>query len=172
MATHPIGGPAAPVTVPLTRGPTGPVHCNCYRPTDADEAPANLFFLAAADRQLIATDDAAWNRAFAEWLRLDALCRADAAFGAYARANYENDWECYRIDQRHGKSSRSDQAAAERSRQYAVMKAAEDERYESFILQVWKAAADLACIAAPNLAAALFKIELVKREELDNFTDM
>lgn len=140
---------------------------------DADTTPANLLFLAAANPALAATGDQEWDTRFAEWLRKDGLTRADIDFGVYAKADHTFEWAKMTVEDTYGRNWRTNpQAAATMDAAYEVMEAANAVREKAFIDPMWMAAVELALTPAPNLACALFKIELIKREELDNFTHM
>ena len=140
---------------------------------DSDPTPPNLLFLAAANPALSSTGSPEWDRRFARWLMLDGLARADIDFGACARANEAHELVKLRIEETYGRDWRSDpEATKEREATWKDVTTADDQRSTELLEPLWQAAIDLALVPAPNLPAALFKIELIKREELDNYTAM
>lgn len=129
----------------------------------------NHQYLAAANPALAATGDQEWDSRFADWLALDALARADIDFGPYAEACRHNDDTKRRLEHDHGLNFKAcPKASAEWEVEWRKMLAAEDDRQDRYLAPMWRAARALALTPAPNLAAALYKVEVIKREELDN----
>jgi hypothetical protein len=118
---------------------------------------------------LTASADSEWNRRFADWLRCDALARADDAFGQMAQAESEFTIGRMLLAGKMGEAYlRSPAGQAERKPAKDALQAAEDRSTEAFYRPLWAAAAALAMVPAPNLSCALFKVELVRLHELDN----
>ena len=132
-----------------------------------DHTPSNLFHLAASCSDLVRSEDAEWNALMAKWLRLDALARANVIFGPMGKA-----MDAYRLkeavlDGKYGKNwRRNPQAMAEFEAVSDMVDHEVDAIASEFFDPASDAAAELAMRPAPNIAAALFKIELCKREEL------
>lgn len=136
---------------------------------DIATMPESMLWFASANPMLACTGNLEWDTRFAEWLRLDGLLRANYAFGDMARAREEYDNAKWCLSEKYGKRFRSiPKADSAHSEAFQAIRAAEDRSMEQFGTPMWKACTALAETPAPNLAAALFKIELIKREELDN----
>lgn len=130
-------------------------------------------FLAAANPMLAQSGDASWDAAFAEWMRRDALADADLAFGAYAVAISDDNDTRAAIASRYGSGFQTNPAArAELDASFAAVSKAEEIRMREYLEPMWAAAMRLVEMPAPNLAAALFKIEVIKREDLGAFDVM
>ena len=140
---------------------------------DADHTQSNLFYMAAARPELMATGNAEWDRRFADYLRWDGLQRADIGLGRYAAAQEVLARTEARLKSEYGKGYQSvPKGNAEWEAAWDAVTAAEGERLERYLLPLWEAARKLAVTPAPNLACALFKIELAKREELHLDSEM
>lgn len=134
---------------------------------DKDHTPSNLFHLAASCSDLVRSEDAEWNRRFADWLRLNALSRANIRFGPMGKATDEYDRALYDVEQKYGRNwLANDAARAEIEPESDRVDAEEEAIAKDYFDPMEVAAITLAIHPAPNIAAALFKIELIKREEL------
>ncbi|MFC4293560.1 hypothetical protein ACFO0A_00650 [Novosphingobium tardum] len=135
--------------------------------------PASIAFLVASNPALANTGSAEWDDRLAEYLRLDALTRADLAFGPFGDANEKFEWTKYSLEHKYGTSfERDPRAAAEWSETFDRLHEAEQLHFQARGKHSWLAACELCLTPAPNLSAALFKIEVIKREERDCFEDM
>jgi hypothetical protein len=127
----------------------------------------NYSFASAAVPTLAATGDVEWDTRFAEWLTADGLARSDYQFGAYFKASANYDETQARLKSEHGLDYRAcEKGKKDADIAWEKMNKAEDERASRYLSPMWEAAQQLAMTPAPNLAAALFKIEVVKREDL------
>ena len=140
---------------------------------DKDHTPSNLFHLAASSPDLIHSVDPEWNKRCAAWLRLNALSRANIEFGPMGKASNEYYRTEFDLEQKYGKNwRRNEKALAEFAPASDRVDAEEEAIVVAFFDPMEAAAIELAVYPAPNLAAALFKIELIKREELHCTRDM
>ena len=140
---------------------------------DKDHTPSNLFHLAASSPDLMHSADPEWNKRCAAWLRLNALSRANIMFGPMGKASDEWDRVSYDLEQKYGKHWRRNEKAQAEFEPVSDRVDVEQEAIEVAYFEPMEAAAiELAVYPAPNLAAALFKIELIKREELHGTRDM
>ena len=115
---------------------------------------------------------AEWDARFNEYLRCFALADADMEFGAYRRANNIHDAAMRDLEAEYGVNHASDPVAISKKRQaFDRVCAAEKAQLDDFLKPLWEAARRLTMTPAPDLSAALLKIEIVKREELDNDAD-
>lgn len=118
---------------------------------------------------LVATPDARWNAAAATYLLRDGLALADRTFGDYAKASVAFDHAKAEIEAKFGKNFRAVAGGSEAfDPVWDQMQAAGDTQYQDFLAPLWAAARELALTPAPTLAAALFKVEVIRHEELDN----
>lgn len=109
----------------------------------------------------------AWDRAMADYLRAEALMRADDAFGLSAKHSEASNLFHMRIEERFGPNYRNIPAAR------AIMstegpKWDEDACTEAFYKPLWAAQRALVKVPAPNMAAALFKLHLIDEAEVWN----
>lgn len=117
--------------------------------------------------------DRAWDARLAAYLRWQALTDADCDFGVLARACEANDLEQMRIEAAHGRNWRSiPKARAACAPTADAAMAAESVWTAAYCEPCWQAARDLAMTPAPTLAAALFKVQVIQRDELDNDSKM
>lgn len=138
-----------------------------------DSFNAQLAVLAASSSSLSSTGCQAWDRKVADWLTLDALARSDEEFGVYAKATLEHDNLQLALEEKYGRSYRKDAEGKKLAEDgFKRICAAEEARLKAFLEPMWASTVELALTSAPNLAAALFKIEVIKREELDNWSSM
>lgn len=118
---------------------------------------------------IIATPDPRWNAVAATYLLRDGLALADRNFGDYAKADVRFDHAKADIEAKHGRDFR---ASTEGSKSFDIiwadMKAAEGAQYENFLAPLWEAARQLALTPAPTISAIMFKIDVIRQEELDN----
>lgn len=113
--------------------------------------------------------DPVWDARLSEYLRLWALTNAECDFGALAKANNACEWEHTRLKGIHGPGWRSKPAAdAACAPTSEAALAAENAWTKNLCKPYWQAARDLAMTPAPTLSAALFKVQVIKWDELDN----
>ena len=118
-------------------------------------------------------DRTEWDRRLFDYQRLDASQNADADFGQYRKSEDEFTMSKARIERAYGKHfNRHPEAVAEWEKVWARLTEAEERRYQAFLLPMWEAAIALAMTPAPDLTAALYKIEVIKHEDLDNDRNM
>lgn len=127
----------------------------------------------ATSPALTQSGDATWDQLFTIWLRRQALSRAAERLGPIYSASEEvGICECL-LEGRFGKGWRgAPEANAEIAPLYDKLLATEEALARDYFDPVTYAAVDLAMHPAPNLAAALFKIEMIQREELRNYEPM
>jgi hypothetical protein len=129
--------------------------------------------LSSAQAALASTGNSEWDAAFADWLICNALDRADYEFGSSKKADDAFEQEKLSIEGAFGREYRStDEGEAAFQVAFASRLQAERDHTVQFSVPMWRAAVRLALVPAPNLAAALFKVELILREELDNDAGM
>lgn len=127
----------------------------------------------ASNPNLVASSDPEWNSTFALWLRRQALSHAHEKFGPMSVAVADSREVEYMLEQKYGRAWRSIPEAMEAYRPVSDRESAQDEIIaRDFCAPQTDAAIALALHPAPNLAAALFKIEMIKIEELYNYTPM
>ena len=140
---------------------------------DKDHTPSSLLHLAASCSDLVRSEDPEWNKRMSDWLRLNALSRANIHFGPMGKASAEYDRARYDVEQKYGRNwLANDAARAEIEPESDRVDAEEEAITRDFFEPMEAAAIKLAIHPAPNIAAALFKIELIKREELYGTRDM
>lgn len=140
---------------------------------DRDPIPDEALFLVASNPVLTASTCSEWNRRMADWLRWTGLNRADSAFGKYAILALAHELaEARTLEKFGGQRGSNPAAVAELRTTWAALEAYEQIVLEQFDRPLWRAAALLAQTPAPNLTAALFKIQLIKREDLDADANM
>ncbi|HEX8579920.1 MAG TPA: hypothetical protein VF655_10045 [Allosphingosinicella sp.] len=114
-----------------------------------------------------------WERNLAAYQIAAALADADASFGPFAKENLAFDVSKQELQQAYGSIDRATvdpEGRASWERVWSRMGEAEETRYRQVLTPMWQAAIRLAETPAPDLAAALTKIEIIKHEELDNDT--
>jgi hypothetical protein len=115
--------------------------------------------------------DPEWDRKLSAYLRAEALQFADEKWGVYSEANDAYSRELTVLEQRHGQSPRTPQIKA----LFASANSDLERAYEAWATQYFRpflqAAWDLAACPSPSLAAALFKVELIHRDEIWNDSD-
>lgn len=136
--------------------------------TDKDPIADASLYLVASNPALMATGCKLWNERLADWLLWSAVNRADSSFGKYAWLSTANDLAEARAAEKFGRQFETNPLAlSEVEPTRAALKQYEDAVIEQFDRPLWKAAVVLAQTPAPNIAAALFKIQLIRREDLD-----
>lgn len=122
---------------------------------------------AASTPAVSCTGDSDWDARIEAYLRLTGLQAADLAFGAYARASEEFAAVRGRLKDKYGQNYRSHpdgndafQAA------FGKLNQAEGDLWSVFLAPCVEAAEALMRTPAPTLPAALYKIELIAREEI------
>lgn len=131
--------------------------------------------LAAAATAAVATpvqpDRAKWDRRLKRYTILRALSDADGDFGTLARAIEAGKLARYEVEAEYGSWARArahEVGAARCDSIYATETAADEAHYRDYFNPSDRAACLLAMTPAPDLEAALYKIELIKKESLDN----
>jgi hypothetical protein len=117
--------------------------------------------------------DPEWDRCLADYLRLEALQMTDMECGAYAAAKEKALVEEYLLHERNGDGCRTRPEFKHDCRQIFEK---DDAAYviwsEAYADPYFQASRDLAQTPAPTLAAALFKVVMICREDLGNDTAM
>lgn len=112
--------------------------------------------------------DPEWDRMLSAYLSAEALQFADEKWGVYSEANDAYSRELTLLNQRHGQSPRTPQIRV----LFASANANLERAYEAWAAQYFRpflqAAWDLAAYPSPSLAAVLFKVELIHRDEIWN----
>lgn len=138
-------------------------------PTSETLFTTRMLAAAATATINLSADRAEWDRRMAEYLRCDALHRADSAFGALSQADERRLRTSTALEITYGRGWKEEPAAkAERDAAWATFRAAEERHEATFLLPLWEAMRNLVLTHAPDLAAALFKVELIDREEVWN----
>ena len=146
--------------------------------THWDWKPENSFasWLIPAAKSAVASphaDRAEWDRKMAAFLRADALTRAYDDFGEGQRVNDEHDRQNLLLEEKYGPGFRSHpQARATLDAQTPRFLQMEEDKSERFYRPLWKAQRELVLTPAPDLAAALFKVELINVAEIWNDNQM
>lgn len=112
-----------------------------------------------------------WQAHLLEYRALIALSNADEAFGIYAKATIQDDAAEYVHRQKYGDTAlHLLPAQAQVARRAAInfSNDAASAHYDNFHLPAMHAAIKLALTDAPDMAAAEYKVELIKLHELDN----
>lgn len=131
---------------------------------------ATITMRAAYTAQALATMGSCpiWDAALADYLRKEALDFADYEFGKMNVARETAGLEELRLAEKYGKCwLRNAEARAEWQPSFEVLMRAEDEYRDNFSEPHWDAARRLMEANAPTLAAALFKVMMIQREELE-----
>lgn len=140
---------------------------------DPDTTFISTIHQAVANPDVIATSDPIWNERVRRFLLLDAVQRSDYDFGPTQLANEAFDLEREVLVRKYGKQwALNSDATAQMDAVFEGLQKREEERVETLVRPMWSASVELAKTPAPTLAALLFKIELIKREELDNDLSM
>ena len=140
---------------------------------ERDDTPSNLFYLAAATPAVSGTGNQQWDNAFNRYMAADALARADDEFGANWHAQVEFQRAEIEVNGTYGKAYRNvPEAEAIMDAAWEKLDAADRIRDKKYLGRLAPAAMALALIPAPTMAAALFKIEVIKREELYLYRQM
>lgn len=143
------------MTPTITNTPTAHAFIDAMRPVLLSTAPF--------------ADGCRWNKAMANYLRADALNRAEEAFGALAQATNASDLLHMELEQQFGPGFRSvPEARARMEEADARSPHSDDDHLEVFCRPLWNAQRELALTPAPNLAAALFKVHMIEEAEVWN----
>lgn len=117
------------------------------------------------------TNCALWNTRLAEYQKRSALLKANREFGYWKRADEAFNDEKRRLEDRYG-AFRSSEAPAAWEGAWAKMGQAEDAHHNNFIMPADQAAIALFNTPSPDLAAAIFKVQVIIDHELDNHCDI
>jgi len=111
--------------------------------------------------------DAEWDRRLSEYLCADAMMNADATFGAYSVEKERYDAESLSIKETFGENWQVSPRAAKLHRTAYQREARANECWSAkYCEPQWQSAISLAQTPAPTLHAALFKVQLIMREDL------
>lgn len=114
-----------------------------------------------------------WDARMTGYLGCRALMAADNEFGSLAEIEYNRDLQSIILEQQHGQWWRKNTEAVAIIAPYDdAYEVAEAAHTELFAKPLWQASIDLATTPAPTLRAALFKVELVRQEQLNNDNTM
>lgn len=140
--------------------------------------PANGFasWLPAAGAAVVSpasVDRAEWDFRMADYLRLDGLYRAAVEFGPYGKADENAANMIANLQMKYGINFRLYPEAKEQAEKaYRDRQRVEDAVFEQYLVPLLKAQRLLVVTPAPDLAAALFKIELIREENLHDDPDL
>ena len=123
----------------------------------------------------LSADRTEWDKRLATFLRLQALSHAWEEYGEPMKLREVTDRIELDLEFRFGRNWRKDappEALAEWRTATDRVVREEEQTTERFYRPLWTAQVALASTPAPDLAAALFKIELIEREEVWNDGDL
>ncbi|RIV83373.1 hypothetical protein [Aurantiacibacter zhengii] len=123
----------------------------------------------------LSADRTEWDKRLADYLRLQALSRAWEEYGAPAKLREASDRIELDLEFKFGRNWRKDappKALAEWETAIDRVVREEEQTTERFYRPLWKAQVALANTPAPDLAAALFKVEMIERDEVWNDRDL
>lgn len=119
------------------------------------------------------TTDPEWNAKLATYLRCQAIARANEKFGPMGIAYKAYSEKEYHLEGEYGKAWRGCAEAKLAITPLSDAVDVEEERIATIhYAPLNDAAVALTLHPAPDLAAAIFKIELIEHEELDNYLPM
>ena len=135
-------------------------------------APANghassLPQAAATAAVNLSADRAEWDRRMAEYLRCDLLVRADATFGPFAKVMEAHRNCAQDLKVKYGVDFRDNPEALATFRNSFLAVRSAEETQLTLLQPLWAAQRALLTTPAPDIAAAMFKHELVEREEME-----
>lgn len=116
------------------------------------------------------TPDPRWNRRVARYRRARALMEADYAFGDNAKANEAFNTARAEAVRAVGEGRLDEHPGFPEA--WEAMSRADEERFRRYIRPADLAAMLVVLTPAPNLEAALLKVEIIKEHELDNYSPM
>lgn len=131
---------------------------------------ATITMRAAYTAQAFATMGACpiWDAALADYLRKEALDFSDYEFGRYAAAREESGWAACRLERKFGKAwKKNEEAQREWEPIDAKFRKDEEAYFDTFSDPLAVAAQALVDTPAPTLAATLFKVQVISRQELN-----
>lgn len=134
-------------------------------------APANghassLPQAAATAAVNLNADRAEWDRRMADYLRADLMVRADAEYGPFSETMAAHHACARNLKAEYGPFFRDQPDALAKFRDSLSQVRAAEEEQLALLQPLWSAQRALLCTPAPDLAAAIFKHELVAREDL------
>lgn len=115
----------------------------------------------------LTADRAEWDRRMADYLRCDLLVRADATFGPFSKAMDAHRFCAQDLKAKYGADFRDQPEALALFRDSLAMVRHAEEEQLTLLMPLWAAQRALLTTPAPDLAAAMFKHELVEREEME-----
>lgn len=115
----------------------------------------------------LTTDRAEWDRCMADYLRCDLLVRADSEYGPFAAAMAAHTACARQLKADYGPAFRDQPEAIAKFRE-SLAKVREAEEAQLALLEpLWMAHRALLNTPAPDIAAAMFKHELIVREDIN-----
>jgi hypothetical protein len=117
------------------------------------------------------TERAGWAACYSRYRSLLILRDADAAFGSLAHASYAREMAIQRAETRCG-SRREAMAQRDVKAACRALCGAEEQHYQKYGDPLEAAAIEVVMARAPDLAAVEFKLELIRKFELDNSRDV
>jgi hypothetical protein len=122
---------------------------------------------------LVSSSDPVWNSLYRDWVCRQALSHANEQFGPMHKALTEDGIVEMQLRDQFGKGWRASAEALEiYAPSYERTTAAEEAIARDYFDPQTAAAINLTMHPAPNLPAALVKMEVIKREELHNYLPM
>ena len=123
----------------------------------------------------LSADRTEWDKRLAAYLRLQALSHAWEEYGEPATLHEEAGHIEMRLEAKYGRSFKelaTPQELAEWRNALDLILRMEEQTTERFYRPLWTAQVALANTPAPDLSAALFKIEMIERDEVWNDKDL
>lgn len=117
--------------------------------------------------------DSTWDARLTEYLRRRALQQAVCDFGFLSKANEEHSYQIYRVEAAFGSGWRDDPRAEALTEPTSKAADAAQKRWDAeYCEPFWQAGRDLVLTPAPSLAAALFKFQIIRDDEVWNDSRM
>lgn len=111
------------------------------------------------------SDRSKWDRCMALFLLQDTLVRADSEFGDFYKVGEEHQRTIWRLEGEYGRDYKSHPEAKKQSDQSFERVRQQEEEQLNIVRPLWAAIRALVECPAPDISAALFKVELIEREE-------